>query len=226
MAPVTLEHVLAPLDAALPELEALYIDLHRHPELSFAETRTAAELARRLERDGYEVHTGIAGTGVLGVLRNGEGPTVLLRADIDALPVEEKTGLSYASTARGTDEHGKDVPVMHACGHDMHATWLSGARTAFGSNPDAVALGQRAAEFLHASVGSQVAIGHGSFQVMGIMRTKNGFEDGGVFMPLASAQAFFHKNGTSSVLLIKLKNSNDQAAFKAQVKQQYPTLIA
>ncbi|GLY42287.1 hippurate hydrolase [Amycolatopsis sp. NBRC 101858] len=127
MAPVTLEDVLTPLDAALPELEALYIDLHRHPELSFAETRTAAELARRLEHDGYEVHTGIAGTGVLGVLRNGEGPTVLLRADIDALPVEEKTGLSYASTARGTDEHGKDVPVMHACGHDMHATWLSGA---------------------------------------------------------------------------------------------------
>ena len=73
------------------------------------------------------MHTGIAGTGVLGVLRNGEGPTVLLRADIDALPVEEKTGLSYASTARGTDEHGTDVPVMHACGHDMHGTWLSGA---------------------------------------------------------------------------------------------------
>ena len=105
------------------------------------------------------------------------------------------------------------------------ATWLAGARTAFGSNPDAVALGERAAEFLHASLGSQVAIGHRSFQVMGIMRTKNGFEDGGVFMPLASAQAFFHKNGTS-VLLIKLKNRNDQAAFKAQVKHQYPTLIA
>ncbi|NKQ53136.1 amidohydrolase [Amycolatopsis sp. K13G38] len=108
---------LAPLDGLLPALETLYVDLHRHPELSFEEHRTAAELARRLTESGYEVHTGIAGTGVLGVLRNGEGPVVMLRADIDALPVEEKTGLEYA--ARGE--------VMHACGHDMHATWLSGA---------------------------------------------------------------------------------------------------
>ncbi len=127
MCPVTPERVLAPLGAALADLEALYVDLHRHPELSFAETRTAAELARRLERDGYDVHTGVGRTGVLGVLQNGAGPTVMLRADIDALPVEEKTGLSYASTARATDERGQDVPVMHACGHDMHATWLSGA---------------------------------------------------------------------------------------------------
>ncbi|MEV6898177.1 amidohydrolase [Amycolatopsis sp. NPDC051372] len=121
------ERVLAPLAAALPGLEALYVDFHRHPELAFAETRTAAELARRLEADGFEVHPGVGRTGVVGVLRNGEGPTVMLRADIDALPVEEKTGLDYASTARGVDESGKDVPVMHACGHDMHATWLSGA---------------------------------------------------------------------------------------------------
>ncbi|WP_037303908.1 amidohydrolase [Amycolatopsis orientalis] len=124
---MSLESVLAPLKAALPGLEDLYTDLHRHPELSFAETRTAAELAKRLEADGYEVHTGIGRTGVLGVLRNGPGPKVMLRADIDALPVEEKTGLPYASTARGVDADGRDVPVMHACGHDMHATWLSGA---------------------------------------------------------------------------------------------------
>ncbi|MGW4486198.1 amidohydrolase [Amycolatopsis sp. NPDC004368] len=124
---MTIERVLAPLAAALPGLEALYIDFHRHPELAFAETRTAAELARRLAADGFEVHPGIGRTGVVGVLRNGEGPTVMLRADIDALPVEEKTGLEYASTARGVDEAGNDVPVMHACGHDMHATWLSGA---------------------------------------------------------------------------------------------------
>ncbi|MEU4668589.1 amidohydrolase [Amycolatopsis sp. NPDC023774] len=121
------DRVLAPLAAALPGLEALYVDFHRHPELAFAETRTAAELARRLAADGFEVHTGVGRTGVVGVLRNGEGPTVMLRADIDALPVEEKTGLAYASTARGVDESGNDVPVMHACGHDMHATWLSGA---------------------------------------------------------------------------------------------------
>jgi putative ABC transport system permease protein len=106
------------------------------------------------------------------------------------------------------------------------AAWIGGSKNAFGANPDAVALGERAAEFLHASVGSQVAIGHGTFTVMGVIRTKNGFEDGGVFMPLASAQAFFHKSGTSSVLLVKLKNRNDQLAFKAQVKQQYPNLIA
>ena len=119
--------VLAPLEATLPDLEALYVDLHRNPELAFAETRTAGELARRLEASGYEVHTGVGRTGVVGVLRNGPGPTVMLRADIDALPVEEKTGLEYASTAKGTDAKGEEVPVMHACGHDMHATWLSGA---------------------------------------------------------------------------------------------------
>nr|WP_184779937.1 amidohydrolase [Amycolatopsis jiangsuensis] len=130
MTPVTTEttgRVLSSLEAALPGLEALYVDLHQHPELAFTETRTAAELARRLTEDGFEVHTGIGRTGVVGVLRNGEGPTVLLRADIDALPVEEQTGLAYASTARGVDDDGNDVPLMHACGHDMHATWLSGA---------------------------------------------------------------------------------------------------
>jgi amidohydrolase len=110
--------VLGPLDGLLPGLRELYLDLHRHPEPAFAEHRTAAELARRLEASGYEVHTGIAGTGVAGVLRNGPGPVVMLRADIDALPVEERTGLEYASEEPG---------VMHACGHDMHATWLSGA---------------------------------------------------------------------------------------------------
>ncbi|TNC27641.1 amidohydrolase [Amycolatopsis alkalitolerans] len=119
--------VLTPLDGLLPSLRELYLDLHEHPELSFAEHRTAAELARRLGAAGYDVHTGIGGTGVLGVLRNGDGPVVMLRADIDALPVEEKTGLAYASRARGQDAEGRDVPVMHACGHDMHATWLCGA---------------------------------------------------------------------------------------------------
>ncbi|MTD59577.1 amidohydrolase [Amycolatopsis pithecellobii] len=117
----------APLGELLPSLRELYVDLHRHPELSFAEHRTAAELARRLGEAGYEVHTGIGRTGVLGVLRNGDGPAVMLRADIDALPVEEKTGLDYASRAHGTGADGTEVPVMHACGHDMHATWLSGA---------------------------------------------------------------------------------------------------
>jgi amidohydrolase len=108
-------------------LADLYRDLHAHPELSFAEHRTAATAAARVRALGYEVTEGVGGTGVVAVLRNGSGPTVLLRADMDALPVTEETGLPYASTARGRDPDGVDVPVMHACGHDMHVTWLVGA---------------------------------------------------------------------------------------------------
>lgn len=109
------------------ELAELYRDLHAHPELSFQEVRTSAEVARRLTALGIEATTGVGGTGVVGVLRNGDGPTVMLRADMDALPVQERTGLPYASTRRGTDADGNDVPVMHACGHDMHVTCLIGA---------------------------------------------------------------------------------------------------
>ncbi|MDA3649872.1 amidohydrolase [Saccharopolyspora indica] len=119
--------VLRRIDDIRDDLTALYEDLHAHPELSFAEHRTAAEVARRLEVLGLEVTTGVGRTGVVGVLRNGDGPTVLLRADFDALPVQEQTGLDYASTQRGTDPDGHDVPVMHACGHDMHVTCQLGA---------------------------------------------------------------------------------------------------
>lgn len=119
--------VLAGLPAARTELGELYRDLHAHPELSFAEVHTAAEVARRLRALGAEVATGVGRTGVVGALRNGTGPTVYLRADMDALPVAERTGLPYASTVRGTDPDGRDVPVMHACGHDMHVTCLLGA---------------------------------------------------------------------------------------------------
>ncbi|GAB3632038.1 M20 family metallopeptidase [Microbacterium shaanxiense] len=109
------------------DLEALYIDLHQHPELSFQETRTAGIAAGHLRDLGLEVEEGVGITGVIGVLRNGEGPTVWARADMDALPVEEQTGLAYASTAHGIDPAGHDVPVMHACGHDMHVTAMLGA---------------------------------------------------------------------------------------------------
>ena len=109
------------------DLAELYRDLHRNPELSYQENRTAGIVAEALVSWGYEVATGVGQTGVVGVLRNGIGPTVLLRADMDALPVEEKTGLDYASVARGVDPEGIDVPVMHACGHDMHVTCLLGA---------------------------------------------------------------------------------------------------
>ena len=105
----------------------VYQDLHRNPELSFQETRTAGIVVERLTSLGYDVTPGIGGTGVVGVLRNGEGPVVMLRADMDALPVEEKTGLDYASAARGTDDEGNDVAVMHACGHDVHVTCLLAA---------------------------------------------------------------------------------------------------
>ena len=104
-----------------------YRDLHRHPELSFQETRTAGIVAEHLREVGAEVHEGIGRTGVVGIVRNGEGPTVLLRADMDALPVTEDTGLDYASTATGTTPDGEQVGVMHACGHDVHTTCLLGA---------------------------------------------------------------------------------------------------
>jgi len=106
-----------------------------------------------------------------------------------------------------------------------NATWLAGDRVTFGKSNDDVVLGSRAADFLNATVGSRVPIGHGTFHVIGILKTANGFEDGGVFMPLAAAQSFFHKDG-SSVVTIKLRSKDDAAAFKAQIKQDYPNLIA
>ncbi|WP_458107342.1 amidohydrolase [Arthrobacter sp. R3-55] len=109
------------------DLEKLYKDLHAHPELSFQETRTAGIAAGHLEELGFAVHRSIGKTGVVGVLENGPGPVVMLRADMDALPVKETTGLDYASTAMGVDHQGKDMPVMHACGHDVHVTCLVGA---------------------------------------------------------------------------------------------------
>src|SRR6266511_2428716 len=129
--------MLTPLPGLLPGLTELYQDLHAHPELSFAEHRTAAEIARRLTALGYEVTAGVGRTGVVGLLRNGDGPTVLLRADIDALPLAERTGLPYASSVIATDARGQAVPVMHACGHDLHITWLIGAATLFAAARDA-----------------------------------------------------------------------------------------
>ncbi len=119
--------VLKNLDSLLPDLEALYKDVHAHPELSMQETRTARLAADRLQASGYEVTTGVGKTGVVGLLRNGEGPTVMLRADMDALPIEEATGLPYASTVKAKDRDGNTVPVGHMCGHDMHVAWLAGA---------------------------------------------------------------------------------------------------
>ena len=121
----------------LPELENVYTDIHAHPELSMQETRTARLAADRLRAKGYDVTEEIGNTGVVGLLHNGDGPTVMLRADMDALPVREQTGLPYASTQTATDSTGKTVPVMHACGHDMHVTWLLGAAAVLAELRDA-----------------------------------------------------------------------------------------
>jgi amidohydrolase len=131
------EAVLKNLDRLIPDLEALYKDIHSHPELSMQETRTAGLAADRLRAAGYEVTAGVGKTGVVGLLRNGDGPTVMLRADMDALPVEEATGLPYASKAKMTDREGNTVPVGHMCGHDMHVTWLAGATALFAQARDA-----------------------------------------------------------------------------------------
>lgn len=119
--------VLTGLDGVRTWQEALYQDLHRNPELSHQERRTAAKVSERLGQAGYQVHQGVGGTGVVGVLANGDGATVLLRADMDALPVREATGLPYASTVVTTDATGNQVPVAHACGHDVHVSCLLGA---------------------------------------------------------------------------------------------------
>ena len=121
------DSVLRGLHDTLDDLEALYKDIHSHPELSLQETRTAGLAAERLKAAEFEVTQGVGGTGVVGLLKNGDGPTVMLRADMDALPVKEDTRLPYASTMTATDQDGNETPVMHACGHDMHVTWLAGA---------------------------------------------------------------------------------------------------
>src|SRR5581483_5227575 len=108
------------IDAIYPQVESLYMDLHRNPELSLHEVKTAATMADNLRRLGFDVTTGVGGTGVVGVLKNGNGPTVMIRAELDALPVPEKTNLPYASHVMTKDDQGADVPVMHACGHDLH----------------------------------------------------------------------------------------------------------
>jgi hippurate hydrolase len=119
--------------AQYDRLEALYKHLHSHPELSLHEEQTALSLARELKEIGFEVTEKVGGHGIVGVLKNGAGPTVLVRTDMDALPVTEATRLPYASKVRARDKHGNDVGVMHACGHDMHMTcWVGTARVLAG----------------------------------------------------------------------------------------------
>src|SRR6202035_4466378 len=108
------------VEAVYSDAHALYVDLHQNPELSSHETQTAAKLASRLRGLGYDVTEHVGGTGIVALMKNGAGPTVMLRTELDALPVEEKTGLTYASKVKTKDDAGHEVAVMHACGHDLH----------------------------------------------------------------------------------------------------------
>lgn len=119
-----------------PRLMETYVDLHRHPELSFQETTTSAKMAAALEAHGFEVTRGVGGHGVVGLLRNGEGPTLMIRADMDALPVVEETGLEHASRVRARNDQGQDVGVMHACGHDIHMSVWTGVAEVLASMRD------------------------------------------------------------------------------------------
>jgi hippurate hydrolase len=126
----------ASIERLLPAAKTLYLDLHQHPELSLHEVETSAKIAARLGALGYQVTTGVGGHGVVALLKNGAGPVVMLRTELDALPIAEQTGLPYASTVTSRDDSGAVVPVMHACGHDLHmaalvatADWMAGSRT-------------------------------------------------------------------------------------------------
>ncbi|HKQ61273.1 MAG TPA: amidohydrolase [Candidatus Polarisedimenticolaceae bacterium] len=157
---------LAQLDRLYPELEALYLDLHAHPELSGRESKTAAKLAERLRRLGFEVTTSVGGEGLVGLLRNGSGPTVMLRTDLDGLPVEERTGLPYASREVVQDDSGAQVHVMHACGHDVHMTaWIGTAALLAGARQSwrgtLLLVGQPAEE---TGVGARAMLAAGLFE--------------------------------------------------------------
>jgi amidohydrolase len=123
-----------PTDDLLVKLESIYRDIHANPELSMQEHRTAGIVAAWLREQGYDVTEGVGGTGVVGLLRNGDAPVVLLRADMDALPIKESTGLPYASDKTGTDRFGQATSIAHSCGHDMHVAWLMGATRILSEN--------------------------------------------------------------------------------------------
>ncbi len=124
------------IEADYPELEKLYLHIHQHPELSFHEEKTAARLAKELRSAGLDVTEHVEGTGIVGVLKNGPGPVVLVRTDLDALPIVEQTGADYASKIQVKDEKGNEVGVMHACGHDVHMTVWTGTARAMAKHKD------------------------------------------------------------------------------------------
>jgi amidohydrolase len=139
------------VESVYPNAHALYLDIHEYPELSMHETQTAAKLATQFRNLGYDVTEHVGNTGVVAVMKNGTGPTILLRTELDALPVEEKTGLPYASKVRTKDDAGHDVPVMHACGHDLHMAAIVGTAAVMAHSKDSwhgtlILIGQPAEE--------------------------------------------------------------------------------
>ena len=149
---------LKEVENVYPEAYSFYVDLHEHPELSAHETETAGKLADKLKSAGYEVTEHVGGTGIVGVLKNGSGPTIMLRTELDALPVQENTGLPYASKVHTKDDAGRDVPVMHACGHDVHMASLFGtaeimARTKSTWHGTLILIGQPAEETIGGAEG-------------------------------------------------------------------------
>ena len=154
------------VEAVYPEAHALYLDLHQNPELSGHEMQTAAKLAGRLRGLGYEVTEHVGGTGLVAILKNGAGPTVMLRTELDALPVEEKTGFPYASKVHAKDDAGHDVPVAHACGHDLHMAALVGTAAIMAHSKETwhgtlMLIGQPAEETIS---GAKAMIADGLFQ--------------------------------------------------------------
>jgi amidohydrolase len=153
------------VDSVFPDSRALYLDIHQAPELSSHEIQTAAKLASRLRALGYDVTEHVGGTGIVAIMKNGDGPKVMLRTELDALPVEEKTGLPYASKVHTKDESGREVGVMHACGHDIHMASIIGtatimARTKNSWHGTLILIGQPAEETI---TGAKAMIADGLF---------------------------------------------------------------
>lgn len=162
------EHVNSLVDADTSRLIEMFKDIHRNPELGFSEVRTSRVVSQALTDLGFRVTTGIGGTGVAAILENGPGQTVMYRADMDALAVEEATGLDYASTVRVRRDDGVEVPTAHVCGHDAHVTWLLGmakvlVQTADAWSGTAVLIGQPAEEPI---TGAQTMIDDGLYDVI------------------------------------------------------------
>ena len=170
VAPEIAEKVKSAVKSDAPRLEALFKDIHENPELGFMETRTAGIVAKELEKLGFEVRTGIAKTGVAGTLKNGPGPTLMYRADMDANPVAEETGVPYASKVRVKRADGDEVPVAHLCGHDAHVTWMLGVAKVMAEMKDQwsgtlIMVGQPAEELLR---GARAMIDDGLYTKHGV----------------------------------------------------------